>query len=47
MKRSIPVIIKVYTLWLLQVIFYYTQYRFYFMRLYIKSFKRDWMGKNE
>jgi hypothetical protein len=47
MKRSIYVTIKVYTLWLLQVIFYPTPYRLYFMRLYVKAFIRDWMGENE
>jgi hypothetical protein len=46
MKQSLFITIKVYALWLLQVIFYLTPYRLYFMRLYVKSFKRDWMGLN-
>jgi hypothetical protein len=46
MKKPVFVIIKVYTLWLLQIAFYYTPLKLYFMYVYVKSFYSDWMGLN-
>jgi hypothetical protein len=43
MKRPIFVIIKVYIIWILQVIFYYSPFSLYFMRLYLRSFYQDWL----
>ena len=44
-NHSLSIKLKVYTFWLLQVVFYYSPFRLFFMRLYVKSFYNDWMGE--